>query len=147
TLVSRGVRHVADNVTGTRLREDGMLEVVATEKHGELPAVLFIDCPSFRGLLISQVYNVSLQSFGDTLINDRAVAMQVPHPPGTTTIRSYTRAVARGSGWIWDIGLYQRRGIGHVYASAFQSDEQAVDDLREYIGPDSKDMETRLLKI
>jgi tryptophan halogenase len=147
TFVSRGVRHVVDNVTGTRLREDGMLDVVVTEKHGELPADLFIDCSGFRGLLINQVYNVSLHSFGDTLINDRAVAMQVPHPPGTTTIRSYTRAVARGSGWIWDIGLYQRRGIGHVYASAFQSDEQAVDDLREYIGPDSKDMETRLLKI
>jgi hypothetical protein len=147
TFVARGVRHVVDNVVGTRLREDGMLDSVTTEKHGELSADLFIDCSGFRGLLINQLYDVPYHSFGDTLVNDRAVAMQVPHSPGTTTIRSHTRATARGAGWIWDISLHKRRGIGHVYSSAFQGDEDAAKILREYIGPDSQGIEPRILKM
>jgi tryptophan halogenase len=146
-LVERGVRHLVDNVVGTQLREDGFLRAVTTEKHGELEADLFIDCTGFRGLLVNQLYQSPFISFGDTLINDRAVAMQIPHAEGTTTIRSYTRATARSSGWVWDISLHKRRGIGYVYSSAFQSDEEAANILREYIGPESRGREPRLLKM
>ncbi len=146
-MTKRGVRHIEDNVVGTELREDGFLRAVKTERNGELEADLFIDCSGFRGLLINQLYKSPFRSFADSLINDRAVAMQVPHPPGTTKIRNHTRAVARGAGWIWDIGLYKRRGLGYVYSSAFESDEDAIGVLRDYIGPDCKDCEPRHINI
>jgi len=40
----------------------------------------------------------------------------------------------RGLGWIWDIGLKTRRGVGHVYSSAHATEEQATATLRDYIG-------------
>jgi tryptophan halogenase len=40
-------------------------------------------------------------------------------------IASQTTSTAQRAGWIWDIGLPTRRGIGHVYSSAHISDDQA----------------------
>jgi tryptophan 7-halogenase len=37
------------------------------------------------------------------------------------------------SGWIWDIGLQTRRGVGHVYSSAHTSEPEALATLRDYI--------------
>ena len=46
-------------------------------------------------------------------------------PTPTRTARSPRRPspTAQSSGWIWDIGLPTRRGIGHVYSSAHTSDD------------------------
>src|SRR4030095_10677639 len=44
-------------------------------------------------------------------------------------------ATAQSSGWIWDIGLPSRRGIGHVYSSPHIFDDEAELELRNYNGP------------
>src|SRR3546814_8590834 len=69
---------------------------------------------------------------GDTLFNDRALAAQVPVVPGSP-IASQTVSTAHEAGWIWDISLPDRRGIGCVYASRFMEDETAEAVLRAYI--------------
>ncbi|GAA3268552.1 hypothetical protein GCM10020258_40070 [Sphingomonas yabuuchiae] len=65
------------------------------------------------------------------LFNDQALAVQLPVAPGSP-VASQTVATAHGAGWIWDIGLPTRRGIGCVYASAFMSDDEAEGVLAEY---------------
>ena len=56
--------------------------------------------------------------------------MQVPYPDENSPIASHTISTAQDSGWIWDIGLLHRRGIGHVYSSRHTSEEQATERLR-----------------
>ncbi len=67
------------------------------------------------------------------LFNDSALALQVPYPDDNSPIASQTLSTAQSSGWIWDIGLPTRRGIGHVYSSAHISDDEAEAELRRYV--------------
>jgi hypothetical protein len=56
----------------------------------------------------------------------------VPVEPGSA-IASQTVGTAHKAGWLWDIGLPTRRGIGCVYSSAHLSDEAASDELHDYL--------------
>ena len=46
---------------------------------------------------------------------------------------SYTKATAQDTGWIWDIGLQSRRGLGMVYSSRFANSDDAKQALGRYI--------------
>src|SRR5690606_7298300 len=65
--------------------------------------------------------------------NDTALAVQVPYPQNDSPIATYTQSTAQSAGWIWDIGLQSRRGVGYVYASDFQSESGAEQELLKYL--------------
>ena len=48
-------------------------------------------------------------------------------------IQSATLSTAQTAGWIWDIGLPTRRGIGHIYSSDYNTEENARAELISYI--------------
>lgn len=105
----------------------------ASDKHSnEISGDLFIDCTGNKALLIAQTLNVPFVSQKHVLFNDRALAVQIPYDEGQE-INSATNATAQANGWIWDIGLQSRRGVGHVYSSAHCSDETARKTLEDYI--------------
>jgi tryptophan halogenase len=146
-----GVRHIADHVTGVQRDSDsesgGDIAAVATRQHGEIAGDLFVDCTGHAALLIGGELDVAWIDRSDTLFNDRALAAQVPVTPGSP-IASQTVATAHAAGWIWDIGLPGRRGIGCVYASRFMNDDAAEETLRAYIArvlPDAPDVPARRL--
>lgn len=60
---------------------------------------------------------------------------------------SNTIKTARSAGWIWDIALATRRGIGHTFSSRYITDEQAEQDLRRYIGPTHQDLKVNKIRI
>ena len=87
---------------------------------------------------------VGKRHFSDKLLCDSAVTMRVPydvHKPDH--LLNYTKATAQDAGWIWDINLQSRRGVGYVYSSAFQSKDQAEARLRAYEGAHSDDIDVR----
>lgn len=141
-----GVTHVTDKVTGVRQHEDGSIAAIATEEHGELTGDFFIDCSGFRAELIGKALGEPFKSCTDTLFCDRAIAIQAPYQRPDDPIASYTISSAQKAGWIWDIGLEERRGIGHVYSAAHMDDEQAERDLRAYIGPQAEALSARSFK-
>lgn len=145
--VGRGVRHVVDTVTDVGLDERGYVSHVVTEQHGELTADLFLDCSGFRGLLINKAMGEPFESFNDVLYNDTAVAMRVPYPPGTDKVRPYTGCHAQDAGWIWDIPLHRRRGIGYVYSSGHIDADQAEARLREYAGPEAAGVDANHIRM
>ena len=128
-----GVRHIADRVTRVVAADNGDIAALATAAHGEVAGDLFLDCSGQAAVLIGQHFAVPWVDRSEVLFNDCALAVQVPVAPDSP-IAAQTIATAHAAGWIWDIALPQRRGIGCVYASRFCDDAAAQATLLEYIG-------------
>jgi flavin-dependent dehydrogenase len=133
--IERGVTRILDDVVEVPLAVDGAIAGVQTQEHGLLQADLFVDCTGFRGLLINQALREPVISFNDSLLNDSAVAIQVPRDIERDGIRPYTTATAHSAGWSWNIPLYGRDGTGYVYCSKFIDKDEAEREFREFLGP------------
>jgi tryptophan halogenase len=142
-----GVRHVLADVRSVAMTDDGDIRGVVTEQCGEIQGDLFVDCTGFRALLLGDALGVPFRECGDVLFCDTALAIQVPYESETSPIASHTISTAQSAGWIWDIGLPTRRGVGHVYSSRHISDEDAERELRTYIGPAGRDLSARKIPI
>jgi tryptophan halogenase len=128
-----GVHYVSDNVTAVNSSGNGDIASLQTQTHGALEGDLFIDCTGMQSLLLGRHYGIPLISQKHVLYNDSALAVQIAYPSEDYPIASQTSSTAQSAGWIWDIGLPTRRGIGHVFSSAHISDDQAEAELRAYI--------------
>jgi tryptophan halogenase len=126
-----GVEHLADEVVEVERQGDNIAAIL-TKSGARVEADLFIDCSGHRALLIGTQPGSSWIDASHMLFNDRALASQVPVDVGSP-IASQTIGTAHRAGWIWDIGLPTRRGIGCVYASRFMADEEAEKVLRAYV--------------
>jgi glycine/D-amino acid oxidase-like deaminating enzyme len=142
-----GVRHIVDDVTGVVRNDAGDIDAVHTRKSGPLAADLFIDCSGFRSLLLGETLGVPFVDRSDVLFIDRALAMQVPHEDERSDIVPYTISTAQKHGWIWDIGLQSRRGVGYVFSSNHTTSDAALAELRAYVGPRCRDLQPREIKI
>lgn len=128
-----GVRHVLDEIIDVESAEDGDIRRLRTRAGAALEADLYVDCTGLASRLIGQHFGRTLLSRRDVLFVDRAWATQAPHADEAAPIASLTLSTARRAGWIWDIALPHRRGIGHAYASGYLSDEAALEELRDYL--------------
>ncbi len=143
--IAQGVRHIVDTVTAVALAEDGSIARLETKTSGDLTADLYVDSTGFRAQLIGHALGVPFKSLRSQLFTNRAVAIQVPYSRPDAEIPSQTIASAQANGWIWDIGLHERRGTGYVYSSDHTSDVEAEACLRAYIGPEGRDLPARFL--
>ena len=146
-----GVKHIFDHVTNVNGNIDKDIESVSTRKNGELKGDIFLDCTGFKSLLLGEHYKIPFIDKTDTLFNDTALAVQLNYEDNRTPIASYTNATAQKAGWVWDIALPSRRGVGYVYSSAHTTDDKAAIELRAYIAkthknPDSYDLRKIPLK-
>jgi tryptophan 7-halogenase len=127
------VRHLQDHVVGIQARDNGDIAALQTQAQGAVAGDLFIDCTGMASLLLGRHYGVPLRPQRHVLFNDRALAVQVPCARDDAPIASQTIATAQDNGWVWDIGLPTRRGVGHVYSSAHTTDEAVERALHDYI--------------
>lgn len=127
--------------------ENGDITSVNTAQAGTIAGDLFIDCTGFQSLLLGQHLQVPFIDCSDVLFIDTALAVQVPYESEDAPIASHTISTAQDAGWIWDIGLLQRRGIGHVYSSRHTSEEQATERLQNYVGSAFKNVSLRKIPI
>lgn len=143
----RGVTQIIDDVIDVKLSESGSIDSIITGEHGNISADLFIDCTGFRGLLINKALGEPFISFSESLLCDRAIAMQVPTDIRKDGINPYTTATALSSGWVWNIPLYGRVGTGYVYCSEFLSEEKAEQEFRQHLGPAAENCKAKHIKI
>jgi tryptophan halogenase len=120
---------------------------VLTRQAGEISGDLFIDCSGFSALLIGKTLGVGFRDCSDVLFCDTALAVQVPFDSPDAPMASQTIATAQEAGWIWDISLPTRRGIGHVYSSRHSSEEAAREALLRYIGERHRNLPVRKIPI
>ncbi len=144
---SLAVNHVLGDVVRPHLAENGDIDSIELADGQRLKGDLFVDCTGFAALLIGGVYDVPFLRCNDVLFADRAIAMQVPYANEDDDITCHTVSTAQEAGWIWDIGLWTRRGVGHVYSSSHISDDGAEAALRQYVGPQAKSLSTRRIDI
>ncbi|WP_323815704.1 tryptophan halogenase family protein [Cellvibrio sp. NN19] len=130
-----GVNYISAKVTTIYSHENGDIKSVATDRMGDIAGDLFIDCTGMSSMLLGKHYGVPLVSQKQVLFNDSALAVQIPYTEGADAIVSHTLSTAQSAGWIWDIGLQSRRGIGHVFSSRYTTDDIAERELRNYITP------------
>jgi glycine/D-amino acid oxidase-like deaminating enzyme len=142
-----GVRHVVDEVERVALAESGDISHLVTARNGDLSADLFVDCTGFHALLIGKALGVPFRSCQDVLFIDRALAVQVPYATPDQPIVPHTVSTAQSNGWIWDIGLQNRRGVGYVYSSAHSTKERAEAELAAYVGPAIDTLQPREIRI
>jgi tryptophan halogenase len=142
-----GVRHVLADVVQVNQSESGDIEGVLTPQAGEISGDLFIDCSGFSALLIGKTLGVGFKDCSDILFCDTALAAQVPYATTDEPMASQTISTAQEAGWIWDICLPTRRGVGYVYSSRHSSEEAARATLQRYIGPQHCDLPVRKIPI
>jgi hypothetical protein len=135
-----GVRFIQAHVEHVESADTGDIAGLQTREAGLIEGDLFIDCTGFSSLLLGKHFDIPYISTRDVLFCDTALATQVPYPDPASAIASHTISTAREAGWIWDIGLPTRRGVGYVYSSAHTTDERAEEVLAEYVGDDASGM-------
>jgi tryptophan 7-halogenase len=142
--IARGVTRHLDDVTDVELTGSGFIAALRTGSGQRLEADLYVDCTGFAALLIEKALGVGWVDFSKWLLCDRALVMPVPyetHYPGF--VRPYTMSTALSAGWVWDIPLHTRRGVGYVYSSDFLDEDEAERELRAYEGPHAERLSTR----
>lgn len=125
-----GVQHVRADVTGVRRCDDGRVLGLDTDCSGAIDGDLFVDCTGARALLIEGALGVESHDVSDMLFNDAALAV---HVPDTGPVPSQTNATAMPAGWVWDIALQSRRGVGHVFSTRHMDEAEARDQLSSYL--------------
>ncbi len=136
-----GVEHIIGTVDKVCVDSDNYIERIQLTDGNELVSDLFVDCTGFKSLLLGETLGVKFKHMDKYLFNDSALALHFPYNEQDDEIASHTIATAQNAGWIWDIGLTSRRGVGHVYSSQFTSDDEAIENLSNYLG--SRDISPR----
>ena len=131
-----GVRYIQGHVEHVLPAENGDIASIVLVGGEHVDGDLFIDCSGFAAILIDKHYQIPFKSKQHILFNDTALALQVEHASEDVPIASCTVATAQKSGWVWDISLQNRRGIGHVFSSDFTDVEQAERALLKYVSND-----------
>lgn len=142
--VERGVQHIREDVLDVEQDERGYVSALQLDKTGRHEVELVVDCTGFKGVIINQVMKEPFIDYSRYLANDRAMAVQIPHPD-PTRIPSMTRAYALGAGWSWRVPLFNRIGTGYVYSSAHRTDEEARDEFVAHLGDTWNGVEPRVI--
>lgn len=140
---ARGVCHKVQKVVEIERNGDDIREILLDSEE-RIEADLFIDCTGFAARLINSDKQNGFNSLSETLFVDRAVVTRVENESLADVI-GYTKSTAQSAGWIWDIALQDRRGVGHVYSSRYIDDDAAKAELANYLNQPVETLETRRL--
>lgn len=142
----RGIEHIRDDVTEVELDEQGFVAALQLKEGGRFPVELVIDCTGFRGLVIRAALGEPFEPYDRYLLNDRALAVQIPHRD-PTVLEPCTRSTALGAGWVWRVPLQSRVGTGYVFSTKFRSDEEATAEFLDHLGLSEDEAQPRAIPI
>lgn len=140
---SRGVERLEGTITEvTRHAVSGHIDSLVLADGQRVQGDLFLDCSGLKALLIEQTLQTGFDDWSHWLPADRAWA--VPSAV-MDSLPPFTRSTAHAFGWQWRIPLQHRTGNGLVFASAFGSEQQALDTLMTQL-PTAATADARLIR-
>ena len=129
-----GIKHIRADVVSIEQDDHGWIESLSLNSGASVDGDLFFDCTGFRSFLLNENLGVPFEDLTRYLFVNAAIVAQRPYNEGNGEINSATLSTAHEAGWIWDIGLAHRRGVGLVYATDYLEADRAADLLTGYLG-------------
>ena len=125
---AQGVKRVEGSLGQVSCAEDGHVDALVLASGERVEGDLFLDCSGAKALLMSAVEGGEREDWSKWLPCDRqwtsiARAQKDPAP--------VTRTVASDAGWMHWSPLAQYSLVGHVFCSAYLSDDEAMAQLRK----------------
>lgn len=142
------VNLIPDKLTNIKTFEDGRVQAVETSNHGSIDGDFFVDCTGFQGLLIKRNFNARTIPLNTVFSCDRALVARIPYNDNAK-IESTTLSTAQEAGWIWDVSLAKRFGVGYVHSSSHTNFDSAHKVMSKYVlekGYNPNDISFRELK-
>lgn len=132
--IQRNIRMI-DGIVETVQKniENGNIESITLQDGSVHAHDIYIDASGFNRILMNAVGNTKWRDFKKFLPMDSAIAFPTDLPEDKV-INPFTRAVAKSSGWMWEIPTQQRRGNGYVFSSDFLSEDEAIKEASDHIG-------------
>lgn len=136
------VLHKSATIVDAQLNAEGEVDYLVTQEGEQLAFDFYVDCSGFHALLLGNKLKVPFIDKSSQLLTDTALAVQIP-----TDMRSelapYTLAKAHRCGWLWDIPLTNRRGVGFVFSSAHMDEAAAIQGLSQHLQCDAEKLNPR----
>lgn len=125
---SVGVVHRSTEIVAvhTDAARSAITELVS-ETGDVLRADLYVDASGFRARLLGEALGAPFLSYASSLFCDAAIVGKLEV---SASLPACTVAERMRAGWCWDISLEDSRHRGYVYASSFQSREEAETEFR-----------------
>ena len=113
------VKVYTGNVINATRGETGDVITMNTDSGDRIMADLYIDCTGFKSLILENMMGSKFISFNDVLFNDTAWSAKVEYSDRVIQMDNYTDCVAMSNGWIWNIPLWDRVGMGYVFSKKY----------------------------
>jgi tryptophan halogenase len=126
----RGIKRVEGIVASHTKDDNGFVTAMTLEDGTEIKTDFVFDASGLRSYF-AKADDAKWISAKEYLTVDSAMPffldMESPIPP-------HTESIAMKYGWIWKIPLQERYGCGYVFNSEFISDEEAREEIVEWLG-------------
>lgn len=130
TATARGVVRIEGKVTGFSQNDSG--EITSVHLDGmSVPADFVFDCTGFARKIIGDLYKTKWNSYGDFLPMKHAIPFFMSHD---NDVAPCTVSRAMKYGWVWQIPVQDRYGMGYVFDSSYISADQALEEVRQVYG-------------
>lgn len=129
----RGIIRIEGVVVDHTQSESGDIEEIILSDGQVIRTDFIFDCTGFSGIFAKKVYESSWISYSDYLTVDSAQTFFMPIDE-ETDISPQTESIALSYGWAWKIPLQTRYGCGYVYDSSYISEEEAIEEIKNYFG-------------
>ena len=128
----KGVKLINSTVEKVNTNDDGVESLILADKQ-KLTADLYIDCTGFKSLLLEEALGVKFNSIENLIPNNKAWATHIPYTDKTKQLQPFTNCTALNNGWAWNIPLWSRIGAGYAYSNKHISDDEALEEFKNYI--------------
>lgn len=128
----KGVKLINSTVEKINTNDDG-IESLILENKEKITADLYVDCTGFKSLLLEGALGVKFNGIENIIPNNKAWATHIPYTDKSKQLEPFTNCTALSNGWTWNIPLWSRIGAGYVYSDKYISDDEALEEFKDYI--------------
>jgi len=130
--LSRGVKLIDSEVIEPEFKENKDISALILKSGERIELDFLFDCTGFKRMFIGGYYKSNWTEY--PMPCKRAIPFFLPNDG--QNLPPYTESVAMKYGWIWKIPVQGRYGCGYVFDSSMTSDEDAKEEIRQYLGHD-----------
>lgn len=125
-------RHI-DKIDQINSNERGYLTSLSLASGRQIKGQLFVDCSGLQGQLIKRHFKAPWYTLKGSIFNNALINTHVPYMQYEQPILSATYLTAWEAGWSWDMNLAHRRSVGIAYCDLLCSEDQARQQLENYL--------------